>query len=81
KGRDIVCAAISAITNGTINFLATYYPQDCQISCQDTAITIHSITPNPDCQLCLRLLLYQLQNVANHYPRYVEIKELVGEGN
>ncbi|CAG8829598.1 3770_t:CDS:1, partial [Gigaspora rosea] len=32
KGQDIVCAAISAITNGTINFLATHYPQDCQIA-------------------------------------------------
>ena len=25
KGQDIVCAAISAITNGTVNFLQRYY--------------------------------------------------------
>ncbi|CAG8483218.1 23587_t:CDS:2 [Gigaspora margarita] len=75
SGRDIVCAAISAITNGTINFLFAYYSNACQIICQPTKITIYPNTDNLDCQLCLRLMLYQLKNVANHYPRYLKIRE------
>jgi uncharacterized protein YsxB (DUF464 family) len=75
KGEDIVCAAISAITNGTINFLATHYPDDCQIFCQSAAIIIRPTNINLDCQLCFRLLLYQLQNIAKQYSHYLEIKE------
>jgi uncharacterized protein len=75
KGQDIVCAAISAITNGTINFLQLYYKNDCQISCQSTEISIYPKNENPECQLCLRLMFYQLENIANSYPNYLKIKE------
>jgi uncharacterized protein YsxB (DUF464 family) len=73
KGQDIVCAAISAITNGTINFLNLHYKNDCQISYQSAEINIYPSSNNSDCQLCLRLMLYQLENVANSYPDYLKI--------
>src|SRR6266487_3633582 len=41
KGQDIVCAAISAITNGTINFLQLNYKNDCQISYLSSKISIY----------------------------------------
>lgn len=75
KGQDIVCAAISAITNGTINFLQFHYQKDCQISCLLTKISIHLQNDNPECQLCLKLMLYQLENIANSYPNYLKIKQ------
>src|SRR4051812_5327556 len=75
KGQDIVCAAISAITNGTVNFLQTYYRNDCQISYLPAKISIYSQNDNPECQLCLKLMLYQLENVANSYPDYLKIDE------
>lgn len=73
KGQDIVCAAISAITNGTVNFLQLYYQNECQISFQPTEISIYPKNKNPEYQLCLRLMLYQLENIANSYPDYLKI--------
>ena len=75
KGQDIVCAAISAITNGTVNFLQTHYRNDCKISYLPAEISIYPQGNNFDCQLCLRLMLYQLENVANSYPDYLKINE------
>ena len=74
KGKDIVCAAISAITNGAINFLQTHYKNDCQISYLPAEISIYLQNDNPKCQLCLKLMLYQLENIANAYPDYLKIK-------
>src|SRR3954447_5603096 len=76
KGQDIVCAAISAITNGTINFLQLHYQNDCQISYQPAEISIYLPNNNPDCQLCLRLMFYQLENIANSYPDYLKLHSL-----
>jgi uncharacterized protein YsxB (DUF464 family) len=73
KGQDIVCAAISAITNGTINFLQLHYKKDCQISYLPAKIRIYSQDSNPECQLCLRLMIYQLENIASSYPNYLEV--------
>src|SRR5262245_60769694 len=75
KGQDIVCAAISAITNGTVNFLQKNYQKDCQIFCQPVEISIYLLNDNSNCQLCLKLMLYQLENVANSYPDYLKINE------
>jgi len=75
KNQDIVCAAISAITNGSVNFLQLYYKNDCKISYQPAEISIYLLNSNFECQLCLRLMLYQLENVANSYPNYLEIKQ------
>lgn len=77
KGQDIVCAGISAITNGTINFLRTHYQNDCQIFSRPAEIVISPTRNNPDCQLCLRLTLYQLKNVADAYPPYLKISQEV----
>ncbi|MCE8164119.1 MAG: ribosomal-processing cysteine protease Prp [Candidatus Moeniiplasma glomeromycotorum] len=74
KGKDIVCAAISAITNGAVNFLQLHYKNDCRITYQSAEINIHLLNDNSDCQLCLNLMLYQLENIANSYPNYLKIK-------
>ncbi|KLL01654.1 MAG: hypothetical protein MRERC_3c119 [Mycoplasmataceae bacterium RC_NB112A] len=75
KGQDIVCAAISAITNGTINFLKKYYSTSCQIIYLPAKISINLLADNSDCQLVLKLMLYQLKNVANSFPKYLEIEK------
>jgi len=75
KGQDIVCAGISAITNGTVNFLYHHYKKFCQISYHPTEVVISSTVINSDCQLCLRLMLYQLKNIANSHPTYLKIKK------
>ena len=75
RGQDIVCAAISAITNGTINFLKKHYSASCQIVYLPAKISIRPLTENPDCQLALKLMIYQLKNVAYSFPNHLEIKK------
>src|SRR5947207_14548369 len=73
KGQDIICAAVSAITNGTVNFLQKNYQKDCQISYLPAEISIYLQNDNSECQLCLRLMLYQLENIANSYSNYLKL--------
>ncbi|WNE40325.1 MAG: hypothetical protein GBAus27B_000392 [Mycoplasmataceae bacterium] len=73
KGKDIVCAAISAITNGAVNFLQTNYGDCCKISCNSAEISIYLQNNNPECQLVLKLMLYQLKNIEDYYPNYLKI--------
>src|SRR4051794_41446942 len=73
KGQDIVCAAMSVITNGTINFLQKNYHKYCQISYLPAKISIYPQNDNSDCQLCLKLMLCQLENIANSYSDYLKI--------
>jgi uncharacterized protein YsxB (DUF464 family) len=75
KGQDIVCAAISAITNGAINFIQKHYKNDCKISYLPVEISIYSQNGKVEFQLCLKLMLYQLENVANSYPNYLKISQ------
>ncbi|CAG8551705.1 3337_t:CDS:1 [Cetraspora pellucida] len=81
KGQDIVCAAISAITNGAVNFLQKNCSNDCKISYLPAEIIIYPSANNSDCQLCLRLMLYQLENIANSYPDYLKTIEARRENN
>ncbi|MDR1670478.1 MAG: ribosomal-processing cysteine protease Prp [Spiroplasmataceae bacterium] len=75
QGKDIVCAAISAITNGTINFLQVNYSDSCKIIYNSAEITINLQKVNYECQLCLRLMIYQLKNIADFYPNYLKINK------
>src|SRR5687767_5766841 len=74
KGKDIVCAAVSAITNGTVNFLQINYGKCCKIICNSTEISIYLQNDNLECQLALKLMLYQLKNIEDYYPDYLKIK-------
>ncbi|RHZ36788.1 ribosomal-processing cysteine protease Prp [endosymbiont GvMRE of Glomus versiforme] len=78
KGKDLVCAGISAIVNGTINFLQENYAENCQISVLPAEIIINcSSLNNKDSQLCLKMFFYQLKNVALSYPQYFHFFEKV----
>src|SRR4051812_28572399 len=76
KNYDIVCSAISAITNGTVNFLHENYRRNCKVIQFSSKIIIDSLKEEEvKYQLCLELMLYQLKNVAKYYPEYLEIIE------
>ena len=70
---NLIGSTTTGITNGAVNFLQTYYKNDCQISYLPTETGIYPQSNNLDCQLCLRLMLYQLENIANSYPDYLKI--------
>jgi len=74
KGKDLICAAVSAIVNGTINFLQNNYSQFCQITCDlaEIKITIDYLHfPNQELQLCLKMFFFQLKNLADSYPHHI----------
>lgn len=73
KGKDIVCASISAITNGAVNFLQINYGNCCKITCNLAEISIYLQNNNPECQLVLKLMIYQLKNIEDYYPNYLKI--------
>jgi len=76
KGKDVVCAGISAIVNGTINFLQENYTEDCQISVSPAEIIIDCFSPNSkEFQLCLKMFFYQLKNIASVYSQYFQFVE------
>ena len=75
KNKDIVCAGISAITYGTISFLQNYYKDICQVSYLSTEITIRPVVNSSDCQLCLKMMIHQLKNIASFYQRYLIVSE------
>jgi len=76
SGQDIVCAAISAITNGTVNFIEKNYKNYCKISYLSAELSIYPKNDNKDCQLCLKLMLYQLENIANYYPSHIVLYKM-----
>lgn len=73
EGKDIVCSAISAITNGSINFLKVNYRKICKVFCNSAKIVIYLERKNYDCQLSLCMMMFQLKNIADHYPNYLKI--------
>lgn len=71
-GKDLVCAGVSAIVNGTINFLKKNYNKKCQISVSTSTITISCSFPSSkEFQLCLKMFFYQLKNIALSYPQHI----------
>ena len=76
SGKDLVCAGISAIVNGTVNFLKKNYAKKCQISVSAAKITVNCLFPSSkEFQLCLEMFFYQLKNVALSYPQHVCFQE------
>lgn len=83
SGKDLVCAAVSAIVNGTVNFLQTNYASFFLITYQPAFVKISFLKKsswlsldNKELQACLKMFLYQLKNISLSYPRYLEIKKI-----
>ena len=73
-GNDLICAGVSAIVNGTINFLKENYAEHCQISVSPARVTINCSSDNKDFQLCLQMFFYQLKNVGVTFSQYFQFK-------
>jgi uncharacterized protein YsxB (DUF464 family) len=77
KGSDIVCASISSIVNGTINFLTENYSDFFLIKCSKkiTEISITIKKYNEDAEKYLDFMIYQLENISKNYPNNLIIKK------
>ena len=74
QGKDIVCAAISALTTTCVNALET-------VAGIRPAVTLHGAdmtvalpdTQNRDAQVILRAMLQGLSDIAAEYPAHLTI--------
>lgn len=76
KGKDLVCAAVSAITNGTANFILNNYPEESEVTYFEEKLELTNKkkeTKNTHYLLCLQLMIFQLQNIAAHFPKNIKI--------
>lgn len=75
-GKDIVCAAISGITFGTLNALDELFKNDISINIGDNDININVNNWNNDINIVLKTMKLQLLTVKQQYKNYLEIIEM-----
>ena len=73
KGKDIVCAAVSAIGIGTLNALDQYCAKDCKLKLEDDLIEIQVINESTSSDWIMRTCFIQLKSVAEDYSSYIRI--------
>jgi uncharacterized protein YsxB (DUF464 family) len=72
KGKDIVCAAISAIVIGSINAFKSFKQDEINIQNGKVEIKIeHELTH--DDKIRLKMLITEIETVAKKYPKNVSI--------
>ena len=79
-GEDIVCAAVSALTQATVNGLANVLaaPVDYEIDEQDARMTVRladAIVPDQraGAQLLLQTFVQGLESIQSGYPRFIRV--------
>lgn len=75
KGKDLVCAAVSAIGVGGLNSLDQMVKGTVSESLSENRIEIDVITVNEPQQNILRTMQYQLETVEHSYSKYIKIKK------
>ncbi|MBO9598095.1 MAG: ribosomal-processing cysteine protease Prp [Cohnella sp.] len=85
-GKDIVCAGVSAVTQGTVNAIEklTGLVPDAEVSEKDGLLKV--ATPsggdearNAQVQLLLEGMVVSLESIAEAYGKYVKIKQTFSE--
>ncbi|WNE41833.1 MAG: hypothetical protein AD073_000168 [Mycoplasmataceae bacterium] len=76
KGKDIVCAGISSVVEGSSSFLKKKYNDLVSIEMNDAEVVFIPLKFSHEVSLCLEMMIYQLANIENFYPNYLKIKNL-----
>ncbi len=75
KGKDLVCAAVSSITIGTLNALDELANNDCKLVLADNLIKIEVIRIHERSQLIIETMIIQLKTLYEQYKDFIEIKQ------
>lgn len=75
KGKDIVCSAISAIVNGSINFYFEKFPKFLKVKIDESKIEINILEKDEKFQDSLQMMIFQLKNISKNYPSYLIFKK------
>jgi uncharacterized protein YsxB (DUF464 family) len=73
KGKDIVCAGISSIVEGSYGFFKNNYNELILLEKKDAKVTFIPLKFDPGVNLCLEMMIYQLSNLEHFYPNYLKI--------
>lgn len=81
-GRDIVCAAISAISVGTVNAVEELVGLELPASMKDgwlssTIPQLDDVTHNQQVQLLLESMRVMLTTIETSYGKYVQVREQI----
>lgn len=71
KGKDLVCAAVSAIVIGTVNALTSEVETSIKEVVKDGYVEIETILPNPIQQHMLLTMSYQLETLSIAQSKYL----------
>ena len=75
KGKDLVCAAVSSISIGTLNALDELANQDCILKLADNLIKIKVLKNSEKSQLIIDTMIIQLKTLYEQYKDFIEIKQ------
>jgi uncharacterized protein len=73
KGKDLVCAAVSAIGVGGLNTLDKFAKGTVNDEMSENSIVINVITNDETQQNILKTMLCQLETVEYKYSKYIQI--------
>ncbi|MBO0994076.1 ribosomal-processing cysteine protease Prp [Bacillus sp. SD088] len=80
KGKDIVCAGVSAVAFGSLNAVIALTPIEPDITIEEDGFLKCSLSQplegegNKQVQLLLEGMIVSLQTIEREYPEYVKIK-------
>lgn len=76
-GQDLICAGVSSIGIGTLNALEELAEGECSLQMDSGFISIHVLNRhNETVQLILKVMLIQLQTMAETYKKYIQIQQM-----
>lgn len=74
-GKDLVCAAVSSISIGTLNALDELANNDCKLTLADNMIKIEVLQIEEKSQLIIKTMIIQLKTLYEEYKDFIEIKQ------
>jgi len=82
SGRDIVCAAVSTVSVGTVNAIETLTGVVLNTSMKDgflsgTLVPVNDPEVSAKVQLLLESMVVMLKDIAKSYRKYVQIQEVI----
>ena len=75
KGRDIVCAGVSAIVVGGINALVNENKKAIEYECKEGYAKVLVKNIDSNIEMILDVISTQLYTVEESYPKFIKIKE------
>lgn len=73
KGKDIVCAGVSAVTVGTLNAIHQITGKVPVHKIEDDGYVSIKFLKNEQQQMIAQVCVIQLASIAESYPKYVKI--------